>query len=103
MTPPADPARSQNPRCPGASIRHGVWRYERFSRSYRDVPEMWFERGITVTHEAIRQWCRKCGQDDATQLKRRRAQPGNKGHLEEVLMRGRGESWTAVTGTERAA
>ena len=31
-----------------------------------------FERGIDVTHEAIRQWCLKFGQDYANQLKRRR-------------------------------
>src|SRR4029450_5474176 len=41
-----------------------------------------FERGIDVTHEAIRQWCLKFGQDYANQLKRRRAQPGDKWHLE---------------------
>jgi putative transposase len=31
-----------------------------------------------VTHEAIRQWCLKFGQDYANRLKRRRAQPGDK-------------------------
>ena len=29
--------------------------------SYRDVQELLFERGIDVTHEAIRQWCLKFG------------------------------------------
>ena len=78
MTPPADPARYKNHRFPGEIISHGVWLYYRFSLSYRDVEEMMFARGIVVTHEAIRQWCRKFGQDDANQLKRRRAQPGDK-------------------------
>jgi transposase-like protein len=36
------------------------------------VEELLCERGITVTHEAIRQWCRKFGQDYANQLKHRR-------------------------------
>jgi transposase-like protein len=27
--------------------------------SYRDGQELLFERGIDVTHEAIRQWCLK--------------------------------------------
>ena len=49
------------------------------------------ERGIEVTHEAIRQWCRKFGQDYANQLQRRRAQPGDKWHLDEVLLRMHGQ------------
>jgi transposase-like protein len=82
MTPPADPERYKNHRFPGEIIRHGVWLYYRFPLSYRDVQELLFERGIDVTHEAIRQWCRKFGQDYAHQLKRRRAQLGDKWHLE---------------------
>lgn len=66
-------------RFPGEIIRHGVWLYYRFPLSYRDVQEILFERGIDVTHAAIRQWCRKFGQDYAHQLKRRRAQPGTSG------------------------
>ena len=72
MTPPDDPARYKNHRSPGEIISHGVWLY------YRDVEELLLARGITVTHEAMRQWCRKFGQDYANRLKRRRAQPGDK-------------------------
>jgi transposase-like protein len=116
MTLPADPARYKNHRFPGEIISHGVWLYYRFPLSYRDVQELLFERGIDVTHEAIRQWCLKFGQDYANQLKRRRAQPGDKWHLDEVFlrhllsapeyrkeMRQRFESWAEITGTERAA
>jgi len=60
--------------------------YYRFPLSYRDVQEILFERGITVTHEAIRQWCRKFGQDYANQLKRRRPRTGDKWHLDEVFL-----------------
>ena len=72
MTPPADPERYKNQRFPGEIISHGVWLYYRFTLSYRDVEELLFERGITVSHEAVRQWCRKFGQNYANQLKRRR-------------------------------
>jgi transposase-like protein len=44
---------------PGEIISHGVWLYSRFTLSYRDVQELLFERGMTVSHEAVRQWCRK--------------------------------------------
>src|SRR4029434_7932796 len=99
MTPPADPARYKNHRFPGEIISHGVWLYYRFPLSYRDVPELLCERGIDVTHEAIRQWCLKFGQAYANQLKRRRAQPGDKWHLDEVFLTINGERhylWRAV-------
>jgi putative transposase len=85
MTPPAAPERYKNRRFPGEIISHGIWLYYRFPLSYRDVQELLFERGIDVTHEAIRQWCLKFGQDYANRLKRRRAQPGDKWHLEIVF------------------
>src|SRR5919199_3487961 len=99
MTPPADPERYKNHRFPGEIISHGVWLYYRFSLSYRDVQEILCERGITVTHEAIRQWCLKFGQDYANQLKHRRPRPGDKWHLEEVFLTIHGERhslWRAV-------
>ena len=77
MTPPADPARDQNHRFPGAIISPGVWLSDRYPRSDRDVQERLFERGIEVTHEALRPWCRTCGHDDAHQLQRRRPRPGD--------------------------
>src|SRR6266478_9867636 len=99
MTPPADPARYKNHRFPGEIISHGVWLYYRFPLSYRDVQELLFERGIDVTHEAIRQWCRKFGREYANQLRRRRPQPGDKWHLDEVFLPIKGERhylWRAV-------
>jgi hypothetical protein len=56
MTPPANTERYKNHRFPGAIISHGVWLYYRFILSYRDVQELLFERGVTVSHEAIRKW-----------------------------------------------
>src|SRR5919198_3214707 len=49
--------------------------------------------------EIIRQWCLKFGQDYANQLKHRRAQPGDKWHLDEVFLTIHGERhylWRAV-------
>jgi putative transposase len=91
MTPPANTERYKNHRFPGEIISHGVWLYYRFTLSYRDVEELLFERGITVSHEAIRQWCRKFGQDYANRLRRRRPQPGDKWHLDEVFLTINGE------------
>jgi putative transposase len=52
-----------------------------------------------VTSEAIRKWCRKFGQQYATQLRRRRPRPGDTWHLEEVFLTSKGEHhylWRAV-------
>ena len=86
-------------RFPPASIGHAVWRYFRFALSYRDVEELLAERGVLVTDETIRQWCRKFGQQYANALRGRRPRPGDKWHLDEVFIRMNGEThylWRAV-------
>ena len=42
-------------------IAHAVWLYFRFSLSFRDVEDLLAQRGITVTYETIRRWCRTFG------------------------------------------
>jgi putative transposase len=99
MTPPADTERCKHHRFPGESISHGVWVYYRFPLSYRDVQELLFERGIHVSHEAIRQWCGKFGQEDAKQWRRRRPRPGDTWHLDEGFLTINGKRhylWRAV-------
>ena len=44
----------------------------RFGLSFRDVEDLLAERGITVTYEAIRQWCWTFGLDYARRLRRNR-------------------------------
>jgi putative transposase len=99
MTPPADPVRDKNHRFPGEIIRHGVWLSSRFTLRYRDVQALVFARGILVSHEAIRQWYRQCGQDDANRLCRRRPQLGDTWHLDVVFVPSNGarhDLWRAV-------
>jgi putative transposase len=89
----------QHHRFPAEIISHGVWLYFRFCLSYRDVEELLFARGVIVTYEAIRKWCRKFGQHYANQLRHRRPKPGDKWHLDEVFLTIKGERhylWRAV-------
>jgi putative transposase len=86
MTPPAESKHYQNHHFPGEIISHGVWLYYRFTLSYRDVEELLLVRGVTVSHEVIRQWCLKFGQEYANQLKHRRSRTGDKWHLDEVFV-----------------
>jgi len=40
-------------RFPPEIISHAVWLYHRFTLSFRDVEDLFAERGITVSYEAI--------------------------------------------------
>ena len=51
----------QRHRFPSEIISHAVWLYHRFCPSFREVKELLAERGIPVTYETVRQWCRKFG------------------------------------------
>ena len=97
-TPPA-PNPYKRHRFPAEIISHCVWLYFRFCLSYRDVEELMAERGIILTYEAVRYWCRKFGQAYANQLRRRRPRPGDKWHLDEVFLTINGQRhylWRAV-------
>src|SRR6267143_1044454 len=74
-------------RFPPEIIAHAVWLYFRFHLSFRDVQDLLAERGVIVSHETIRQWCTKFGAAFAARLRRRRARPGDKWHLDEVLLK----------------
>ncbi len=86
-------------RFPSEIISHGVWLYHRFCLSFRDVEELLAKRGIIVSYETIRQWCRKFGPEYARKPKRRQARLGDIWHLDEVFVKIRGERhylWRAV-------
>jgi transposase-like protein len=71
-------------RFPVEIISHYVWLYHRFPLSLREVEEMMLARGVTVSHETIRQWTGKFGQAYANGLRRRRARPVTSGTLTSV-------------------
>jgi putative transposase len=85
-TPPPTTHLYKRHRFPAEIISHCVWLYFRFSLSYRDVQEMMAERGVIVSHEAVRYWGRKFGQGYANQLRRRRPRPGDKWHMDEAFL-----------------
>ena len=71
-------------RFPPEIIAHAVWLYCRFNLSFREVEEMFLERGIDVSYETIRRWVAKFGPAIAGRLRRRQPQPGDIWHLDEV-------------------
>jgi putative transposase len=84
MNPP--PNLYKRHRFPAEIISHCVWLYFRFCLSYRDVEELMAARGVILTYEAVRYWCRKFGQTYAQRLRHRRPRPGDKWHLDEILL-----------------
>jgi len=56
MQPPPDP--HYRHRFPAEIISHAVWLYHVFSLSLRDVELLLSERGVVVSYETVRRWCR---------------------------------------------
>jgi putative transposase len=73
--------------------------YFRFQLSLRDIEELLFERGVTLSYETIRRWCEKFGAGFANRVKAARRKPGSTWHLDEMFVTLRGEPyllWRAV-------
>src|SRR5438477_9355233 len=86
-------------RYPAEIISYAVWLYFRFPLSLRMVEEMLAARGISVTHETIRQWGLKFGREFANRIRLRAPCRGDKWHLDEVVISIAGKKqwmWRAV-------
>src|SRR5467141_982011 len=86
-------------RFPRVVIQHAVWLYLRFTLSYRDVEDLLAERGLDISYETIRSWVLKFGPVIARRLRRRRPRPGDRWHLDEMVVRIAGRRmylWRAV-------
>jgi putative transposase len=67
--------------------------------SFRDTEDLLAQRGITVSYEAIRQWCRTFGSAYARRLQRRQGRLGDTWHLDELFVNIQGRQqylWRAV-------
>ena len=86
-------------RFPPDVIGLAVWLYFRFTLSFRDVEEMLAQRGIEASYETIRCWTLKFGQSFAQNLRRSRAKPTGRWHLDEMVVKIGGKRmwlWRAV-------
>ena len=76
-----------------------MWLFHRFCLSFREVEELLAERGITVTYETVRQWCRKFGPAYACKFKKRQGRLGDTWDIDEVFVTIQGQRqylWRAV-------
>ncbi|MFD1196645.1 IS6 family transposase [Seohaeicola saemankumensis] len=84
-------------------IRLAVMLYVRFPLSLRNVEDLLHERGIDVSHEAVRFWWHRFGPMFASEIRKRRItgmkSSGWRWHLDEVFVKINGERhylWRAV-------
>src|SRR5262245_51134182 len=88
-------------RFPAEIISHAIWLYFRCLLGLR-LEELLAARGISVSRETVRQCARKFGQQFANQIRRRLPRPGDKWHLDEVVLKISGVKhwlWRAVDQT----
>ncbi len=67
-------------------ISHAVWFYHRYCLSFRDVEDLLVERGIVVSYEVIRYWCRIFGLTYARKIKKGRGRLGDTWYLDEIFI-----------------
>ena len=98
------PSRYARHRFPADLISNAVWLYFRFPLSLRMVEEMLAAKGIDVSHETVRQWAMKFGQGFTNQIRRRLSVPGDKWHLDEVVISIAGRNhWPDARSTSTAS
>jgi len=85
-------------------IQLAVMMYVRFPLSLRNVEDLLHERGIDVSHEAVRFWWHRFGPMFASEIRQKRAErlrswPQWRWHLDEMFVKINGERcylWRAV-------
>jgi putative transposase len=80
-------------------IQHAVWLCVRFTLSLRDIEDLLAERGLDISYETVRRWVTKFGSLFARELRKRRARPTGRWHMDEMVVRIVGKRhllWRAV-------
>jgi len=86
-------------RFPAEIIQYAVWLYHRFNLSHRDIEDLLAERGITVSYESVRLWCKKFGPQYTKRLKCRHQGFSDTFYIDEVFVKIDGKQqylWRAV-------
>src|SRR6266446_6989617 len=86
-------------RFPASIIQHAIRVYLRFTLSYRDIEDLLAERGLDISYDTVRRWVLQFGPFIARTLRQRRPRPGDRWHLDEMVVRIAGRRmylWRAV-------
>ena len=71
-------------RYPPEIIGYAVWVYHRFTLSFRDIEGLLAERGVIVSYEATRLWCKRFGSVYAWRLRKKSHRHGDCWYLDEI-------------------
>ena len=74
-------------RFPFEIIQYAVWLYLPFNLSIRDVEDLFAQRGVIVSYEAIRLWINKFGPKYANKLKRKHGSFADTFFIDEIFMK----------------
>ncbi len=66
--------------------RPSLWLYARFTLSFRDIEDLWAERGLDISHEPVRRGFLKFGILIAAALHRARPNPSDHRHLDDTVV-----------------
>lgn len=81
-----DPTRYRGYRFLKTVIHYALWLLNRFTLSLCIVQEMLLERGISVSHETLREWNTKFADHISLEIQQRRSTPGKTWHLDEMRL-----------------
>jgi transposase-like protein len=90
-------------RFPPEIIHQAIWLYLRFTLSFRDVEDLFAERGIVVSYETVRRWVNHFGPLIAAELRKRRPKPDSVWHLDEGVPRTHQQRWRCGAALEMRA
>ncbi|NIA69887.1 IS6 family transposase [Pelagibius litoralis] len=79
-------------RFPAEIIQHAVWLCCRLTLSFRDVEDLFSERGLDISYESIRCWVLKFGVAYARKIRHRRPRSDGNWHLDEMYVSIRGKT-----------
>lgn len=73
-------------RFPPEVIRNSIWLYAWFTLRFRDIEDMFAERGLDISYETVRRWFLKFESVVAANLRRNRPRPSDHWHLDEMAI-----------------
>jgi len=76
----------KNHRFPISIVARAVWLYFRFNLNLREVEEMMLERGVEVSYETIRRWCRSHASLLTARLRRKTPSASDVWQLDAVVV-----------------
>jgi len=80
---------------PKELVGEAVRMYFRYNLSFRDIAEIYLNRGIEISHEIIRLWTKRYGHKYASEITKRMTLNTTQYHIDEVFLKINGDTYYA--------